>query len=66
MTRGIADELKNDTTEVLSGDEILALDVDVLVFAALGDVLEDSNQSVVKASILLELANGPIDSSAHD
>lgn len=66
LTRGIADELKNDTTEVLSGDEILALDVDVLVFAALGDVLEDSNQSVVKASILLELANGPIDSSAHD
>ena len=66
LTRGIVDELKNDTTEVRSGEKILSLDVDVLVFAALGDVLDDSNQSEVKAPILLELANGPIDSEAHD
>ena len=65
-SRNIIDELTS--TETVSGPstDILTLDVDVLVFAALGDVLDETNQSIVKASILLELANGPIDSAAHD
>jgi glutamate dehydrogenase/leucine dehydrogenase len=66
FSRDVIFELENDETEACSNEEILALDVDVLVFAALGDVIDESNQASVKARILLELANGPVDSAAHD
>ena len=38
----------------------------MLVFAALGDVIDEKNQTQVKAKILLELANGPVDDKGHD
>ncbi len=64
--RDVIFEFENEKTEERSGSEILALDVDVLVFAALGDVIDSSNQAEIKARILLELANGPVDDEAHD
>ncbi len=39
--------------------ELLELDVDVLVPAALGDVITMENAESIKASMVLELANGP-------
>ena len=45
-------------------DMIVEADCDVLVFAALGDVIDASNQADIKARIVLELANGPIDAEA--
>lgn len=63
--RDVIFELENDLTEECGVNEILSLDVDVLVFAALGDVIDAKNQASVKASILLELANGPVDEEAH-
>lgn len=63
--RDVIFELETDQTEECQGNDILSLDVDVLVFAALGDVIDGKNQSRVKAKILLELANGPIDDEAH-
>ena len=44
--------------------ELLALDVDVLVLAALGDVVTHANQADVKARYILELANAPLSKRA--
>jgi glutamate dehydrogenase (NAD(P)+) len=45
--------------EKISNDDLLALDVDVLVAAALENTLTDANAAGVKAKIVAELANGP-------
>lgn len=45
-------------------EDILGVEADVLVFAALGDVVDADNQASVKASLILELANGPVDDAA--
>ncbi len=50
----------------IAPDDIIAQDVDVLVLAALGDTITESNQSRVKAKIIVELANGPINEAASD
>jgi glutamate dehydrogenase/leucine dehydrogenase len=47
-------------------DAIVAEEVDILVLAALGDAVDEQNMKLVRASILLELANGPVSSQAHD
>ena len=44
--------------------ELLALEVDVLVLAALGDVVTADNQADVRARYVLELANAPLDRAA--
>ncbi len=49
----------------ITNDELLALDVDVLILAALGGAVHSGNQQDVQASYILELANGPVDSSAE-
>lgn len=50
--------------ERLSGDELLTLDVDLLVPAALEDAITEANADDVKAKAVLELANGPVSSPA--
>lgn len=55
----------DDTVEVKSPDAILALDVDVLVLAALGDTVTEENMRDVKAKYVIELANGPVNYEAH-
>lgn len=50
----------------ISNEELLELDVDVLVLAALGDVITKGNMKDIKAKYILELANGPVDETAHD
>lgn len=50
----------------LPPEAILEADCDVLVFAALGGVISTDNEPLVKARILLELANGPISNHAHE
>lgn len=64
--RGLIDDLNDDHAEFRERDEILGLEVDVLVLAALGDAVNDDNYQVVKAETLLELANGPISTKAND
>ena len=49
----------------INNDELVSANVDVLVLAALGSVVNESNAHLVKAKIVLELANGPVDDKAH-
>lgn len=50
----------------ITNESILDLDVDVLVLAALGDVVDADNQASIKAHYILELANGPVSSEVED
>lgn len=46
--------------ERISHEELLELDVDVLVLAALEDAIDDDNAERIKAKVILEIANGPV------
>ncbi len=50
--------------ESITNEELLALDVDILIPAALGDVLNGSNASSVRAKLIVEGANGPVTPAA--
>jgi len=52
--------------KLISNDDLVGLDVDILVLAALGDVITKENMENVKATMILELANGPVDETAHE
>ncbi len=56
-------EYKNG--EIMSADEIIELEVDVLVLAALEDAITEKNMKQVNASCIVELANGPINEAAN-
>lgn len=45
--------------EMISNEDLLELDVDILIPAALEGVITEENAPRIKASIVLELANGP-------
>ncbi len=46
--------------DVISNEELLKLDVDVLVPAAIENVIAETNADKIKAKYIIELANGPI------
>ncbi len=48
-----------DQGKKLTNEELLVLDVDVLVPAALENVITAANASKIKASVIIEMANGP-------
>lgn len=66
FSREIADEFKKQADDILPPNAVLSQSVDVLVLAALGDVIDTTNQSEVRAAHILELANGPLSTSALD
>jgi glutamate dehydrogenase/leucine dehydrogenase len=49
----------------ITNEDLLAMDVDLLIPAALGGVITMENAQDVKADLILELANGPILPSAE-
>ena len=49
----------------ISAEELFAMDVDVLIPAALGGVLTDEVAAAVRARVIVEGANGPTVPSAH-
>lgn len=63
--RGRFEKYEETGVDIQSADEIINLDVDVLVLAALGDAVTESNMKDVKAKYILELANGPVDDPAY-
>jgi glutamate dehydrogenase (NAD(P)+) len=50
----------------ISNEQLLELDVDILVPAALSDVITKNNADKIKAHIILELANGPVTLEADE
>ncbi len=52
--------------EQLPVDDLLTLDVDLLIPAALGGVIHEGNVEQVKAQTIIEAANGPILPAAHE
>ena len=48
----------------LLNEELLELDVDILIPAALENVIHKANVQKIKAPIIVEVANGPITSDA--
>lgn len=56
----------SDNTEKTTNADLISMDVDILVLAALGDSITADNMQDVKAKIIVELANGPVNEEAHD
>jgi glutamate dehydrogenase/leucine dehydrogenase len=52
--------------EHISNDELLALDVDILIPAAIDGVVTEENAHTVKAKMIAEGANGPLTKEAID
>jgi glutamate dehydrogenase (NAD(P)+) len=52
--------------ERISGEELLELNVDILIPAAIENVITDKNARNIKAKIIAELANGPTTPQADD
>lgn len=60
------EDYKGEGTTVISNEDLIALDVDVLVLAALGDAVTEANMKNIKAKYVIEMANGPVNEAAHD
>ena len=56
--------LEGFNADKISNDELLTLDVDILVPAAMEDQITDDNAHAIKAKLIVEGANGPIASNA--
>ncbi len=54
------DKMNLAGVKILTNEELLELDVDILVLAALDGVVNEKNAKNIKAKIILELANGPV------
>ncbi len=52
--------------KTISNEELLQLDVDVLVLAALENQITEDNAAQIRAKYILEIANGPINSVADN
>jgi glutamate dehydrogenase len=52
--------------KTISNEELLELDVDVLVPAALENMINDKNMTKIKANIIVEMANGPLTQEAYE
>jgi len=52
--------------KIISNDELLALNVDVLVLAGLEDSVTADNAASIRAKYVIEMANGPITNEAFD
>ncbi len=60
----VVDYAATGRAAVLDADDLLGLECEVLVPAALEDQIHAGNSGAIKARVLLELANGPVTSEA--
>lgn len=56
----------HDNSKLISNNELLELDVDVLVLAALENQITNQNANNIKTKFIVELANGPVDNEADN
>jgi len=52
--------------KTITNEELLELDVDVLVPAALENMVNEKNMTKIKAGIIVEMANGPLTKEAYE
>ncbi|CDK39212.1 glutamate dehydrogenase GdhB [Halorubrum sp. AJ67] len=57
---------RQDAPEAITNEELLELDVDVLIPAAIGDVLTVDNADDIAADMIVEGANGPTTTAASE
>ncbi len=50
----------------ITNEELLRLDVDVLIPAAIGGVIHEDNADDIRANLILEMANGPVTPTADE
>ena len=60
------EKMSKSKVKIISNEELLSLDVDVLVLAALDGVIHKNNAKNITAKYILELANGPITPEADE
>ena len=51
--------------QMITNEELLNLPVDILIPAALEDVINENNMQNIKAKIIVEMANGPVSPAAY-
>lgn len=66
LSGGRFSDYQDQGAKVISNEELLALDVDVLVLAALGDSVTERNMAAIKPRYIVEMANGPVNEKAFD
>lgn len=52
--------------DAIAGEEVLTYDADVIIPAALEEAITEANAGDIQARIVVEAANGPLTSGAHD
>lgn len=62
----VCDLAKKYTEGIISNEDLLELDVDILIPAALENVIIKDNAKNIKARIVFEMANGPITAEADE
>ncbi len=60
------EKMKMDNVQRVTNEELLELPCDILIPAALDNVITNKNATKVQASFILELANGPISPEADE
>jgi glutamate dehydrogenase (NADP+) len=60
------EKMKMDNVKQVSNEELLELDCDILIPAALDNVITEKNAANIKAEYILELANGPTTPEADE
>jgi len=60
------EEVTKYGTQTLSNEELLELDVDILIPAAIGNVITEDNANNIQADMIVEGANGPTTTNADD
>lgn len=64
--RSVASTAGQGGHQFLSANELVGVECDLLVPAALENMIDEKNASSVKAKLILELANGPVTAEADD
>ena len=62
--RSVASTVGQGGHDFLSADHLVGVDCDLLVPAALENMIHEANAETVKAQLVLELANGPVTATA--